>query len=134
MRWPWQYMLLDYHKTFKVFPPQLWRLATCFMLTGGFGIIFEIYGIYQYGSKCETANPKLSKPGDFFTYLVFICTILLVGRSSLIRTLYFSCLSPFQNLQTQPLYCPPRCLYLVSVPKTRKIAPALQLSRHSQNI
>jgi len=84
-------------------PPQLWRLATSFLITGkDLGIIFDTYFLYTYGSKLETASPRFSRPGDFFMYLVFICgTILglntfvtggMIFTSSLVLALaYTSC-------------------------------------------
>jgi hypothetical protein len=88
------------------FPPQIWRLVTSFLMTGkGLSIIFDTYfcmlhfgtgcrmsaiinlsTVYTYGSKLETASPRFSQPGDFMTYLLFVCFTILVGIfSSLIR-------------------------------------------------
>ena len=63
-----------------ILPPQLWRLLTSFLITGkDLSIIFDTYFLYNYGSKLETASPRFSQPGDFFTYLVFVCAAILVG-------------------------------------------------------
>ncbi|KFY21564.1 hypothetical protein V493_07301 [Pseudogymnoascus sp. VKM F-4281 (FW-2241)] len=71
----WMYFHYTY---FLKFPPQLWRIATCFMLTGPrFGILMDPYYMYIYGNKCETGSSKFTKPGDFFFYLVFVCLGLL---------------------------------------------------------
>ncbi|CAG8974977.1 hypothetical protein HYALB_00012100 [Hymenoscyphus albidus] len=55
-------------------PPNIWSIATCFLLTGsGFSIIMDTYFLYTYSAKLETASPKFSQPGDFFTYILFVC-------------------------------------------------------------
>ena len=81
------------------FPPQIWRLVTSFLMTGkDLSIIFDTYfcmlhfgtgcrmsaiinlsTVYTYGSKLETASPRFSQPGDFMTYLLFVCFTILVG-------------------------------------------------------
>jgi hypothetical protein len=33
----------------------------------------------MYGSKLEISSPKFSHISDFFTYIVFVCTVILVG-------------------------------------------------------
>jgi hypothetical protein len=38
--------------------------------------------VYTYGSKLETASPRFTQPGDFFTYIVFVCTVILVSLST----------------------------------------------------
>ncbi|KAI9049287.1 hypothetical protein LZ554_007133 [Drepanopeziza brunnea f. sp. 'monogermtubi'] len=59
-------------------PPQIWRLATSFLLTGkDLSILFDTYFLYTYGSKLETASPRFSGPGDFFTYILFVCFTIL---------------------------------------------------------
>ncbi|EON66587.1 hypothetical protein W97_05833 [Coniosporium apollinis CBS 100218] len=58
-------------------PPQIWRVATAFLITGDkFGIIFDPYMLYTYGSQLEVGSSRFSRPGDFFTYLVFLCTVI----------------------------------------------------------
>jgi hypothetical protein len=85
------------------FPPQIWRFVTSFLITGkDLSIIFDTYfrkdhlgvvrhasmwlmsaTVYTYGSKLETASPRFSQPGDFMTYLLFVCFTILVGIWSL---------------------------------------------------
>ncbi|KFY89721.1 hypothetical protein V500_05535 [Pseudogymnoascus sp. VKM F-4518 (FW-2643)] len=73
----YNWIFFHYSLIFK-FPPQLWRFATCFMLTGErFSILMDPYYMYTYGKKCETGSSKFTKPGDFFFYLVFVCLALL---------------------------------------------------------
>lgn len=54
------------------------------------GLINDI--VYTYGSKLEKSSPKLSQPGDFLTYLIFVCSVILVGSLlySPLITLYTS--------------------------------------------
>ncbi|KFY05151.1 hypothetical protein O988_00224 [Pseudogymnoascus sp. VKM F-3808] len=67
-----------HHSLIFKFPPQLWRFATCFMLSGPrFGILMDPYYLYTYGKQCETGSSKFTKPGDFFYYLVFVSLALL---------------------------------------------------------
>ncbi|KAJ8064304.1 hypothetical protein OCU04_006650 [Sclerotinia nivalis] len=33
--------------------------------------------VYTYGSKLETASPRFSQPGDFLTYVLFVCAMIL---------------------------------------------------------
>ncbi|PBP16959.1 Der1-like family protein [Diplocarpon rosae] len=66
------------------FPPQIWRLATPFLLTGEkLSILFDTYFLYTYGSKLETASPRFTGPGDFFTYILFVC-LTIVGLNVLV--------------------------------------------------
>jgi len=59
-------------------PPQIWRLVTSFLITSkDLGIIFDTYFLYTYGSKLEMSSPRFTQPGDFFTYLLFICFTIL---------------------------------------------------------
>lgn len=61
------------------FPPELWRLVSSFILTGGgFSFVFDLYFTYTYASGLELNSPRFSQPGDFFTYVVFVATTLLV--------------------------------------------------------
>ncbi|KAF8865841.1 hypothetical protein BDZ45DRAFT_735780 [Acephala macrosclerotiorum] len=72
------YWVLFHISRFMVLPPELWRLFTSFLITGeGLGIIFDTYFLYTYGSKLETASPRFTEPGDFFVYIVFVCTTIL---------------------------------------------------------
>ncbi|KFY09226.1 hypothetical protein V491_08311 [Pseudogymnoascus sp. VKM F-3775] len=83
------WMFFHYSYLFK-FPPQLWRIATCFMLTGErFGILMDPYYMYIYGKKCETGSSKFTKPGDFFCYLVFVSLALLGVNHAFFGNAYF---------------------------------------------
>ncbi|TVY49860.1 Derlin [Lachnellula occidentalis] len=72
------YYVMFIKETFIQLPPQIWRLVTAFLITGPkFGIIFDTYFLYTYGSKLEKASPKFSQPGDFLTYILFVCTVIV---------------------------------------------------------
>jgi len=91
------HMLPGYHVIFYLapllkFPPQLWRLFTSFLITGpDLGIIFDTYFLYTHGSKLETASPRFSQPGDFLTYVLFVCATILVGIAFLFSFSFVSC-------------------------------------------
>lgn len=36
---------------------------------------------WQYTTKLELDSPRFSQPGDFATYVAFICAIILVSQS-----------------------------------------------------
>ncbi|KAM3072007.1 hypothetical protein ACMFMG_008473 [Clarireedia jacksonii] len=72
------YYVVFYLASLLKFPPQLWRLLTPFLITGpDLGILFDTYFLYTYGSKLETASPRFSQPGDFLTYVLFVCATIL---------------------------------------------------------
>ena len=61
--------------------PQIWRLVTPFILTGPkLGLILDPYFLYTYGSQLEMDGAKFPRPGDFFTYVVFVATVILVSQ------------------------------------------------------
>jgi hypothetical protein len=35
--------------------------------------------VFKYGSALETGSPRFSLPGDFFTYVFFVATIIMVS-------------------------------------------------------
>ncbi|EXJ83754.1 hypothetical protein A1O1_07380 [Capronia coronata CBS 617.96] len=60
------------------FPPEIWRLLSSFILTGGgFSFVFDLYFMYTYASGLELNSPRFTQPGDFFTYVVFVATVTL---------------------------------------------------------
>ena len=59
--------------------PQIWRLVTPFILTGPkLGLLLDPYFLYTYGSQLELEASRFTQPGDFFMYLVFVATVILV--------------------------------------------------------
>ncbi|KAF2738561.1 Der1-like protein [Polyplosphaeria fusca] len=62
--------------------PQLWRIATAFLITKPkFGILMDPYFLYQYGSGLELESSRFSQPGDFFVYTCFLATVITVSAS-----------------------------------------------------
>jgi hypothetical protein len=60
--------------------PQIWRIATNFLITGPkLGMILDPYFVFTYASSLETNGARSSQPGDFFVYLVFVCCIIVVS-------------------------------------------------------
>ena len=60
--------------------PQIWRIATNFLISGPkLGMILDPYFVFTYASQLETSASRFSNPGDFFVYLVFVCTIIVVS-------------------------------------------------------
>lgn len=39
--------------------------------------------VFKYGSALETNSSRFSTPGDFFTYVFFVATIIMVSRKTL---------------------------------------------------
>ncbi|OCK78832.1 DER1-domain-containing protein [Lepidopterella palustris CBS 459.81] len=61
-------------------PPEVWRMVTAFLITGPkLSIILDPYFLYNYGSSLENESPRFSRPGDFFTYVVFIASIIVAS-------------------------------------------------------
>lgn len=57
--------------------PELWRLVSCFLLTGPqLQILMDPYFLYLYASKIEIET--LPAPGDFFIYTVFVSAVITV--------------------------------------------------------
>jgi Derlin-2/3 len=76
--WIW----FDPRRMFFKLPPQVWRLATSFLLTGPrLDFIFDLYFTWTYGTGLELNSPRFSQPGSFFVYVVFVCTISAVSRA-----------------------------------------------------
>ncbi|KAI9818529.1 MAG: hypothetical protein M1827_000588 [Pycnora praestabilis] len=75
-----QYVVFYLPWIFK-FPPEAWRILTPFLITGPqLGILFDTYFLYTYGSSLEKESPRFSKPGDFFTYIVFVGLAILLPQ------------------------------------------------------
>ncbi|KLU93185.1 hypothetical protein MAPG_12122 [Magnaporthiopsis poae ATCC 64411] len=60
-------------------PPQIWRLATNFLVSGPqLGIVLDPYFLFSYLKQLETSNPKFSKKEDVVWYLMTVSTMILV--------------------------------------------------------
>lgn len=84
--------------------------------------------MYTYGSRLETASPRFSQPGDFFTYCLFVAGTIIVGLTSPSFRSLFLCPCPI-HLHTARVV---QLSQLLRFLKMRKIAPTLWLVRHSQ--
>lgn len=63
--------------------PELWRLVTPFLLTGGgFNALWDMYMFWTYATQLELNSPRFSQPGDFATYVGFVAISILVSRLS----------------------------------------------------
>lgn len=60
--------------------PEIWRLVTPFFITGPqFGLLMDPYFLWTYASQLELEATRFSSPGDFFTYITFVCSVILVS-------------------------------------------------------
>jgi len=73
------------------FPPELWRILSSFLLTGGgFSFVFDLYFMWTYGSGLEQNSPRFTQPGDFFTYVVFISSVILATAGFVLKAHVFT--------------------------------------------
>ncbi|KAK4032736.1 Der1-like family-domain-containing protein [Parachaetomium inaequale] len=79
LSYTWFYFTED--RLFR-FPPEIWRLATNFFLSGPkLGIIMDPYFAYQYLNQLERANPKFPRKEDVLWYLMTVGGfIILLNR------------------------------------------------------
>ncbi|TLD23895.1 hypothetical protein PspLS_06861 [Pyricularia sp. CBS 133598] len=60
-------------------PPQIWRLATNFLLTGPkLGIVLDPYFLFSYLRQLEVGSVKFSRREDVVWYLVTVSGIILI--------------------------------------------------------
>ncbi|OJZ81752.1 hypothetical protein ASPFODRAFT_144638 [Aspergillus luchuensis CBS 106.47] len=82
------YVLFLRRLVFKTLP-EIWRLFSPFMITGpGLSLIFDLYFSMAFALRLETESPRFSAPGDFFTYVFFVASIIMV--SSLILAFVYT--------------------------------------------
>lgn len=61
--------------------PEIWRFVTPFFITAPkFGLLMDPYFLWTYASQLELEASRFSQPGDFFTYVTFVCSVILVSR------------------------------------------------------
>lgn len=71
--------------------PEAWRFFTPFLLTGGgLSFIFDLYFMYTYGSALETGSPRFTAPGDFFTYLFFVASSIMLTAGCVLDGVVFT--------------------------------------------
>lgn len=93
------WFIFDRYSIFTIHQlPQIWRIASNFLVTGPkFGMIMDPYFVFTYASNLEQTASRFSQPGDFFVYLVFVCTIIVVSSS--LRSSYIAQTSYYLPVQ-----------------------------------
>lgn len=68
---------------FKFPFPEVWRLVTPFLLTGGgFNALWDMYMFWTYTTQLELNSPRFTKPGDFAIYVFFVAVTIVVSMTS----------------------------------------------------
>ncbi|RAH68201.1 uncharacterized protein BO66DRAFT_421688 [Aspergillus aculeatinus CBS 121060] len=84
------YCLFESRLVFK-FLPEIWRLFTSFMITRPrLSLFLDVYFMYTYGSSLETRSPRLSGPGDFFVYTIFVASVIMLTAGCLLGSVTFT--------------------------------------------
>ncbi|PYH94968.1 hypothetical protein BO71DRAFT_418964 [Aspergillus ellipticus CBS 707.79] len=74
------YVVFQRHLVFKALP-EVWRLVSPFMITGPrLSLFLDLYFMFTYGSRLETLSSCFSAPGDFFTYVFFVASVIMVNN------------------------------------------------------
>ncbi|KAJ3503139.1 hypothetical protein NM208_g16577 [Fusarium decemcellulare] len=67
------------------FPPQIWRLVTCFFLSDHpISLLMDSYFLYRYCVSMEMGNPRFPRKVDLVWYILFICGTILCFASTAI--------------------------------------------------
>ncbi|GKZ18715.1 hypothetical protein AbraCBS73388_001939 [Aspergillus brasiliensis] len=121
------YVLFLRRLVFKTLP-ELWRLFSPFMITGpGLSLIFDLYFMFTYGSRLETESPRFSAPGDFFTYVFFVASIIMSPRNLDLRPNSLLLLF-FSSLFVTSYICPPSAASAEAVPGNEEDRPCIPYS------
>jgi hypothetical protein len=99
--------------------PEIWRLVSPFFITGPkFGLLMDPYFLWTYASQLELEATRFSQPGDFFTYITFVCSVILVSLriSRLPGTMQLS-FCTFFLLHKQPPLLPGQLILAETVPR-----------------
>jgi hypothetical protein len=125
-------MRLIYHPSYLwMFPPQIWRLVTCFLIEmQPINLLFNSFFLYRYSVQLEMGNPRFPRKVDLVFYILFVCTVILVSLRLHTRALLLS----HVFLSNPPSYiCPDSALplQLSRFLEMRKITPALRITHHS---
>lgn len=103
---PYYFVFLPY-KILRLGMPQLWRLFTPFLLTGPkLGILMDPYFLFTWGKSVETNTARFPQPGDFFIFLMFVGSIIVVRTAS--RSSVHTCVTSY--------ICPHSLVLAVVVP------------------
>ncbi|KAF5666804.1 F-LANa [Fusarium circinatum] len=71
---------LIYHPSYLwMFPPQIWRLVTCFFVEmQPINLLFNSFFLYRYSVQLEMGNPRFPRKVDLVFYILFVCTVILM--------------------------------------------------------
>jgi derlin-1 len=58
---------------------EIWRLVTCHLFSGGQGLIWHLYFIYEYSKKLETGHFATRKADYALTLFIMIALMDLIG-------------------------------------------------------
>lgn len=65
-----------------MFPPQIWRFFTAFLITEkNLGILFDTYFLYMYLSQLEVG--RFSRKEDLIWYLLVVGATILVSLAAI---------------------------------------------------
>lgn len=115
-------------------PPQLWRLGTCFFLTGpDLEFVWDLWNLWRYSSALETQSGLFSKPGDFFIYILFVATVILVSDllapwPAIVETLLVLCVFACVHYPVTSHICPPSHILAEAVPGSEEDYPCIPCS------
>lgn len=90
----------------------------------------NLAAVYHYGTSLETGSARFSQPGDFFIYLIFVGSVIMVsglldpGVSVLGRAV-FSFSLPFHFTSH---ICPPSLILAEAVPGSEEDYPCISCS------
>jgi membrane associated rhomboid family serine protease len=127
-----RYLFFVPRKIFFHLPPQVWRLATCFFLTGPrFDFLWDLYNLWRYSSALESQSGRFSKPGDFFIFILFVNTVIMVSDllarwPATVEFFLLFCLA-FITLSPR-IICPPSHLLAEAVPGSEEEYPCIPCS------
>lgn len=77
------YRILWHTSYITKFPPEIWRLPSSFLLTGGgMGLLLDPYFLYRYLSELEIGNARFPRREDLVWYLICVSTAI-VGLTEL---------------------------------------------------
>ena len=94
------------------------------------------YSVWNYGCALETESPRFTIPGEFFTYIVFVGSMILVSVNSPLLFKNFTGLIPHPALNVFLLFlalldyftsriCPPSQHLAEAVPEDEEDYPCI---------
>jgi len=121
--------ITDYVFTWRALP-QVWRFVTPFFITGPkFGLLMDPYFLWTYASQLELEATRFSQPGDFFTYITFVCSVIMVSDVPLLCHIHAHNFFSFFTLSFSSLHSPPllpfQLILAETVPKWEEYYPCI---------